>query len=67
MTEHVPGITVPDSLIDEIAAAQDKVVAGTAMSARIIKAIRPMCQGLHIMAIGWESHIPSILDQAEVT
>lgn len=66
MTEHVPGIDVPQALVDEIAATSDRVATSTARSAEIIKAVRGMCDGTHIMALGWEEHIPSILRQAEV-
>ena len=66
MTEHVPGIDVPAVLLDEIAAASDQVATSTARSAQIIKDIRGMCGGTHIMALGWEEYIPDILRQAGV-
>ena len=64
MTEHVPGIEVPDALVAEIDAASDRVATSSARSAKIISDVRPMCQGIHVMAIGWEQHIPGILAQA---
>ena len=30
----------------------------------LVKGMRDLCQGVHIMAMGWESKIPSILDEA---
>lgn len=66
MTEHVPGINVPDALVQEIDGASDRAATSTARSAAIINEIRPMCQGAHIMAIGWEQHIPAILEQAGI-
>jgi len=26
--------------------------------------MKPMCQGVHIMAIGWEKKVPEVLDAA---
>jgi 5,10-methylenetetrahydrofolate reductase len=66
MNAHVPGITVPDSIIDEIGAAEDRVAASLAIAARTIDALDGMCQGLHIMAIGWEAHIPALLDRSGI-
>ena len=66
MNAHVPGIHVPDAVIREIADADDSVTASLAAAARTIKALAGMCQGLHIMAIGWETHIPALLKQAGI-
>ena len=66
MNAHVPGITVPDAIIREIGDADDRVVASLAIAARTIRALDGMCQGLHIMAIGWEAYIPTLLEQAGI-
>jgi 5,10-methylenetetrahydrofolate reductase len=64
LNDHVPGIHVPEGLIQEIAAAADVLETSIAIAARTIRTIRPMCHGVHIMAIGWEQHIPRILKYA---
>lgn len=64
--DNVPGITIPPTLINEIERAHDRRVAGISISTRIIKAVRDLCQGVHIMAIGWESSIPDIVKAAEI-
>jgi 5,10-methylenetetrahydrofolate reductase len=64
LNEHVPGIHVPDALITEIAEATDVTETSIDIAARTIRAIKPMCHGVHIMAIGWEQHIPQILQRA---
>lgn len=66
MNEHVPGIRVPEPLIAEMAAAEDRVAASLDIAARTIRALDGMCRGLHVMAIGWESHVPALLQQAGV-
>jgi 5,10-methylenetetrahydrofolate reductase len=64
MNKNVAGIHVPDTLIDEIDNAEDKASKGIEIAARLIKEMKGMCQGAHIMAIGLENRIPAILDAA---
>ncbi len=66
MNARVPGINVPEAVIREIGDAADGTAASLAIAARTIRALDGMCQGLHIMAIGWEAHIPELLDLAGV-
>jgi 5,10-methylenetetrahydrofolate reductase len=63
MNAHVAGIHVPDDLIQKMAAApkEDREKVGIEMAADIIKQMKPMCQGVHIMAIGWEQKVPEIM------
>lgn len=61
MTDNVPGIDVPDALIQEMEDAQDKGQQSVDMAARIINGIKPLCQGVHIMPLGWETKIPDVL------
>ena len=67
MNKNVAGISVPQDMIDELAADKEKAKAGITgieIAARIIKACKPYCQGVHIMALGWESKVPALLELA---
>jgi len=67
MNKNVAGIHVPDEMIEELAADKEKTKAGITgieIAARIIKACKPYCQGVHIMALGWESKVPALLELA---
>ena len=67
MNANVAGIHVPDEMIAELAADTEKTkagITGVEIAARIIRECKPYCQGLHIMALGWESKVPSLLEQA---
>ena len=33
-------------------------ITGVEIAAKIIKECRPYCQGVHIMALGWEAKVP---------
>jgi 5,10-methylenetetrahydrofolate reductase len=67
MNDNVAGITVPPEMIEELKADKEKTkagITGVEISARLIRECRPYCQGVHIMALGWESKVPDILAQA---
>jgi len=64
MNKNVAGVFVPEELIEKMAAAEDKAKMGIEIAANIIKELKGMCQGVHIMAIGWEKKVPAVLDAA---
>lgn len=63
MNAHVAGIRVPDDLIQQMASAakEDREKVGIQMAADLIKKMKPMCQGIHIMAVNWEKKVPEIM------
>ena len=67
MNKNVAGVHVPDEMLDELRADKEKTKAGITgleIAARIIRECRPYCQGVHIMSLGWESKIPTLLEMA---
>ena len=64
MNKNVAGVFVPEGLIDEMSKAEDKAATGIDISAKLIKELKGICHGVHIMAIGWEKKVPLILDAA---
>jgi methylenetetrahydrofolate reductase (NADPH) len=69
LNANVPGIRVPDELLrqmEPVAGTDDEIRMGIAIAARTILDIRNLCSGVHLMALGWESHIPAILEEAGV-
>ena len=65
MNTKVPGISIPNNLIKEIGDAPDRRAASAEIAARIIRQVRPMANGVHIMAVGWEALIPDIMARAD--
>ncbi|MBN1254133.1 MAG: methylenetetrahydrofolate reductase [Deltaproteobacteria bacterium] len=66
MNKNVSGVFVPEPLIDEMGKAEDKTAKGLEITARLINDLKDMCQGVHIMAIGWEKKVPEILKMAKL-
>ena len=67
LNNNVAGISVPPEMIEELKADKEKAKAGITgieITARIIKECKAYCQGVHIMALGWESKVPEILKLA---
>jgi len=64
MNKNVAGVNVPQSMIDRISKAEDKAKTGVGMCGELIRSLRGLCQGVHIMAIGWEKKVPDILEAA---
>jgi methylenetetrahydrofolate reductase (NADPH) len=68
MTENVPGIFVPQELIDELSQApkEEMLAKGIEIAGRTIATLKKesICDGVHIMAIGREEVVPDILAAA---
>ena len=63
----VPGIDIPERMIEELDRADDKRTTSVEMAARVIGELAPMCQGVHIIAVGWESLIPEVLEASGIS
>jgi len=63
MNANVAGIHVPDELVEVMAKAakEDREKIGIQMAADLIKQMKGMCQGVHIMAVAWEKKVPEIM------
>ncbi len=70
MNDRVPGIDVPDSIIQQIADCDDdkqKIVeTSIGIAAEIVRELSSATGGVHLMAIGWQDKIPQILELANV-
>jgi 5,10-methylenetetrahydrofolate reductase len=70
MNNNVPGVFVPQNLIDELAGAPKgtAIKKGIEIAGRMIRQIKEeeICDGVHIMAIGKEEVVPDILSAAGI-
>ncbi len=63
MNKHIEGTFIPDSIIDQLMRASDKQEESIRIAADLINGMRPFCQGVQIIPIGWETLVPPLLDQ----
>jgi methylenetetrahydrofolate reductase (NADPH) len=67
MNANIPGVSVPKEMIEELKAAGDRSEdAGVEIAVRTIKAVRPLCDGVHIMAIKATHRLADIITKAEL-
>lgn len=70
MNENVPGIYVPDELIERLRSVgkENWVSEGIKIAGELIQQLKAenLCDGVHIMAIGAEEKVPTILDAAKL-
>jgi methylenetetrahydrofolate reductase (NADPH) len=64
MNKNVSGVFVPDDLIQKMTDTEDKTATGIQVCADLIRQLKPLCQGVHVMAIGWEKKVPDIIQAA---
>lgn len=66
MNERVPGINIPNALIERISTAEQAgnvVEQSLTIAANTIAQLRQSCNGIHVMAIGWEKHIAGLIER----
>tara|TARA_Y100001960_G_C14744197_1_gene864715 strand:- start:371 stop:1252 length:882 start_codon:yes stop_codon:yes gene_type:complete len=68
LNSYLPGISIPDNIIKSLDLNDREAIKKESVSitSNIIKEIQGMCDGVHVMAIGWENTIPDILDQSNI-
>jgi len=62
----VPGVNIPQHIIDRLAKAKDPLEEGMKIAAEQVQMARHLCQGVHMMAVKREDAIASILDLAGI-
>jgi len=66
LNKNVPGVQIPDHIIQRLADAAHPLEEGIKIAAEQIKLAQQLCQGVHIMAIKREDLVPKILDVAGI-
>ena len=61
LNDNIPGVQVPESLIDRFDRATDPMAEGIAIARETVGWARELCQGVHLMTLGHEDKIPAIL------
>jgi len=69
MNANVAGVSVPDALANEMASVgkNDRKKKSVEIGARLIKEMKSMCQGAHLMPLGWGDLVPEIIEAAELS
>lgn len=62
MNDHVPGVSVPEEIIVQMASATDKKAKSIEIGVELIERLKPMCDGIHLMPIGSYGFLGPVLD-----
>ncbi len=62
INQNVPGVMVPDNLMEELETSSVPLMKGMEIAARIIRELKGVSDGIHIMAMGMEERVPEILE-----
>jgi 5,10-methylenetetrahydrofolate reductase len=62
MCRHMDGVVIPDEIFDRLAKAPDKAKEGIAIAADMIRALKDVCPGVFLVAIGEEGRLAEVLD-----
>ena len=63
MNDNVPGIVIPEWVIQELSSTQYEVEAGVRIAAQLAKEFLNIADGVHIMAVHEEQRLPEIFKQ----
>lgn len=61
LNANIPGISVPEVLIQRLEQAVDPLAEGVAIARETVGWAKELCQGVHLMTLGHEERIPEIL------
>ena len=66
MTKLVAGMDIPDVFVERMEGAEDQKAEGMEIALGLIEELRKVegVSGVHIMAVGWEESVPTIVERA---
>jgi len=64
MNRMVAGVFVPKDLVQRMTDTDNKPKTSIEITVELINGLREYCDGIHIMSLGWDKHVPAVLDGA---
>lgn len=61
LNANIPGMRVPEEVVARLDGAADPFSEGVAIARETVGWARELCQGVHLMTLGYEERIPEIL------
>jgi len=64
LNSNVPDIHVPDGIIRQMEGhtREDLIKVSQQITIEFIKKVKPMCQGVHLIPMGWERYVSNIIE-----
>ncbi|MCC7575403.1 MAG: methylenetetrahydrofolate reductase [Methanomethylovorans sp.] len=64
MNSNIPGIRVPDELIARMDNVEEPLQEGIEIAVQLIRELKNMCRGIHLMPVGQHNHSKEILSMS---
>lgn len=64
MNKNISGISIPEEMIEELESSTNQLQKGIEIAARLIRELKELADGIHIMPLGKAETVPEILKQA---
>lgn len=69
LNERIAGVVVPPRLVERLESSRSTEETGLEIALELIQQVKalPGVSGIHVMSLGWESVLPRLLDQIELS
>ena len=69
MNNNIAGVKVPQTMIDRLGATrrEDRKKVSIEIAAELAREMKGMCQGVHLMPLGWDDVVAPIIESAELS
>lgn len=61
INSSIPGLKIPDEIIGELESSSNPAATGIDIACRLAAEMKPYCHGIHIMPMGLEIAVPSVI------
>lgn len=66
VSKHM-NVKVPNRIVEKLTRSPDKLKASIEIFTELVGGLRDLCQGIHIMPVGWYAKLPKFLDAAKLS
>ncbi|HCU36070.1 MAG TPA: 5,10-methylenetetrahydrofolate reductase [Armatimonadetes bacterium] len=63
MNKFVAGVSVPKDLISRMKETESKVQTSIEITVELVNGFKDLCQGIHMMPLGWNKHVATVLKE----
>ena len=65
MNKFVAGVSIPDDLVQRMKDAKrdERAQVSIQITVELVNELRGMCQGIHMMPLGWNHHVPTVFKE----
>lgn len=64
--QHQPHLYLPEGIIEKLSRQSDRIKASIEVAGNLISDLKSHCQGFCIIPLGWEEHVPLLLQSLEL-